>query len=284
MVPGYESVFGLVERPFSLTPDPRWFFAECSHGRALESVLAALGRGEPVVLVTGDLGVGKTLFGRALVWRLRPSTPVSFIANPLVTPEGLVRMLWLDLGVGAAESDAPPVSSDALRLMVSTRSGNAAGVLVLDDAERLPSAVRELLVDLTTPDPGHDRAFQVVLCGQPPAHTALALGSGLDERLRTRVRLASLTRDECAAYVAHRLRLAGASTAPTFSARALDVLFSLSNGLPRLINLLCERAVQEAAAHQHHTIEPSHIAAAASELKLTHARPRRFRWFSRKVS
>jgi general secretion pathway protein A len=246
-------------------------------------VVAALGRREPVVLITGDLGVGKTLLGRTLAWRLRPTTPVSFIANPLVTPDGLMRTLTLDFGAGAA-FETPAASSDALRLMVSMRSGSAAGVLVVDDAERLPSAVREVLVDLTTPEPGHERAFQVVLCAQPPASTALALGGGLDERIRTRARLASLTRDDCAAYVAHRLRLAGASSTPTFSTRALDVLFSLSNGLPRLINLLCERALQEAAAHQHHTIEPGHIAAAASELKLTQARPRRFRWFSRKVS
>jgi general secretion pathway protein A len=280
MLPGYESVFGLVERPFSLAPDPRWFFPDGSHGRALDAVLAGLARREPFLLISGDLGVGKTLLGRTLASRLEGAGPVSFIANSLVTPDGLMRLLLEDFGAQAA----PGAVSDELRLMTAVTRAGAAGVLVVDDAHRLPPALRDVLVDLTMPGPGHDGMLHVVLIAQPPAHATLMLGGGLDERIRTRVRLISLGRDECAAYVSHRLRLAGADRTPVFSARALDVLFGVSNGLPRLVNLLCERALQEAAAQRQHTIEPGHIAAAASELKLSHARPRRFRWFSRKIS
>ena len=282
MVPGYESVFGLVERPFSLAPDPRFFYSDSSHGRALEAILAGLARHEPVVLIAGDLGVGKTLLGRTVAAQVGAARPVSFIANPLVTPDGLMRLLWDDFG--AVAPDVPGPSSDPMRLVAALRRGHPAGLLVVDDAHRLPQAMRDVLLDLTTPEPGHDGILQVVLLAQPPAHAPLTLGGGIDERVRTRVRLVSLTRDECGAYVAHRLKLAGANPTLAFSSRALDVLFGLSNGLPRLVNLLGERALQAAAAHQQHTIEPGHIAAAASELKLTHARPRRFRWFSRRIS
>jgi general secretion pathway protein A len=157
-------------------------------------------------------------------------------------------------------------------------------VAVIDDAHRLPPSVMEQLIALALPEPGRDLALQIVLLGQPPAHSPLALGLPIDDRIATRGRLASLTRDECGEYVRHRLRIAGADQRPIFSPRALDVLFSLSNGLPRLVNLLCERALQEAAAQETATIEPGVMASAASALELTQNRPRRFRWFRKRVS
>lgn len=290
MVPGYESVFGLVERPFSLAPDPRFFFREGGHGRAMEAILAGLARRDPFLLVTGDLGVGKTLLGRTLVGELRRHRPAAYVGHPLITPEGLLRLLLDDLG-GASDGWSRTGSgtlADKQRQLTSmvAAAGDAGfpAVVVLDDAHRTPLPMRDVLVDLTTPEPGHDAALQVVLLAQPPAQAPLTLGSGFEDRVKTRVRLASLTREECADYVTHRLRLAGASDGSIVAPRAIDMLFGLSNGLPRLVNLLCERALQTAAASGESTIEPGHIAAAASALELTHARPRRFRWFSRKIS
>jgi type II secretory pathway predicted ATPase ExeA len=259
MVPGYESVFGLVERPFSLAPDPRFFFRGGGHGRALDAILAGLARGDSFLLVTGDLGVGKTLLGRTLAADLRGRRPVACVGNPLVTPDALLRLLGDDFA--AVLGDSPP-----------------AGYGTFVDAHQ------QLSSRLAMEEPGRHAALQVVLLAQPPAQAPLTLGSGLDDRITTRARLTPLNREECADYVAHRLRLAGASGASIVASRAVDMLFGLSNGLPRLVNLLCERALQEAAANGQQTIEPGQIAAAASALKLTHARPRRFRWFSRKVS
>jgi type II secretory pathway predicted ATPase ExeA len=288
MVPGYESAFGLVARPFSLAPDPHFFFRNGGAGRALDALVAGLGRREPFLLVTGDLGVGKTLLGRTLAAEQRDHRPVAFVRNPLVTPDALLRMLVEDLGGSPAGWPPDSPGADPLRLLATTMAAaheaGSPAILVIDDAHRMPAATRDALLDLATPEPGPDAALHVVLLAQPPAHAPLTLGNGLDDRVKTRARLVSMSREESAEYVAHRLRLAGASGAPIFSSRALDVLFGLSNGLPRLVNLLCERALQEAAAHAQPTIEPGHIAAAASALKLTHARPRRFRWFSRKIS
>jgi general secretion pathway protein A len=144
--------------------------------------------------------------------------------------------------------------------------------------------VMEQLMVLAMPEPGRDLALQIVLLGQPPPHTPLALGSAIDDRLATKCRLVALTRDECGEYVRHRLRVAGAENRPIFSPRALEVLFGLSNGLPRLVNLLCERALQDAAAQQAETIEAGVMTSAATALELTLTRPRRFRWFSKRVS
>src|SRR5262245_1027490 len=96
MTPGYESCFGLVERPFSLTPDTRYFFRNSAHGRMLEALTFGLRRREPFLLVTGDLGVGKTMLGRVLADQLRRKGPVSVVSNPLVTPEQLFRLLIED--------------------------------------------------------------------------------------------------------------------------------------------------------------------------------------------
>jgi type II secretory pathway predicted ATPase ExeA len=287
MVSGYESAFGLVARAFSLAPDPHFFFRNGGHGRALDALVTGLGRRDPLLLVTGDLGVGKTLLGRTLAAEWRVQGPVAFVANPLITPDMLVRMIVDDIAGSSAGWPPESPAGDLRRLLASATTAAPAvapAVLVIDDGHRMPTATRDALLDLTTPEPGRDLALSVVILAQSPAHAALSLGSDLDDRVKTRARLASMSREECAEYVAHRLRLAGANGAPIFSSRALDVLFGLSNGLPRLVNLLCERALQEAAARTQPMVEPSHVAAAASALKLTHARPRRFRWFSRKIS
>ena len=289
MTPGYESCFGLVERPFSLTPDARYFFRNSAHGRMLEALTFGLRRREPFLLVTGDLGVGKTLLGRVLADQLRRKGPVSYVSNPLVTPEHLVRFLIEDFSGMPAGWSTDTLSPDdhfdfLTQTLAELQKMRTTAVAVIDDAHRLPGIVIEQLVALALPEPGRDLALQIVLLGQTPAHSPLLLGNALDERIATKGRLVSLTRDECHEYVRHRLRVAGADARPIFSTRALDVLFGLSNGLPRLVNLLCERALQEAALQGTETVEAGVIASAASALELTLARPRRFRWFSKRVS
>ena len=290
MTHGYESFFGLVERPFSLTPDPRYFFKNGPHGRTLEALTFGLRRREPFLLVAGDLGVGKTILGRVLTDQLRRRGPVSFVSNPLVTPDQLFRLLVEDFSglPGEGRSAIQLGTADHFDFLSQTltelRTERSAAVTIIDDAHRLPAAVMEQLLALAMPDPGRDLALQIVLLGQPPAHTPLALGSPIDDRLATKCRLVPLTRDECSDYVRHRLRVAGAEARPIFSPRALEVLFGLSNGLPRLVNLLCERALQDAAGQQSETIEAGVMTSAASALELTHTRPRRFRWFGKRVS
>lgn len=290
MTPGYESSFGLVERPFSLTPDTRYFFRNSAHGRMLEALTFGLRRREPFLLVTGDLGVGKTMLGRVLADQLRRKGPVSVVSNPLIAPEQLFRLLIEDFsGMPAAPETGDTLNADdhfdfLTQTLADLQKMRTTAVAVIDDAHRLPAAAIDQLIALAMPEPGRDLALQIVLLGQTPAHSALLLGNQLDERIATKGRIVSLTRDECHEYVRHRLRIAGADARQIFSARALDVLFGLSNGLPRLVNLLCERALQEAAVQRSETVEAGIIASAASALELTLARPRRFRWFSKRVS
>ncbi|HUE85525.1 MAG TPA: AAA family ATPase [Vicinamibacterales bacterium] len=270
MSEGYESFFGLAERPFSLTSDPRYFFKSRSHGRAVETLTFVLRSRERFLAVTGDLGVGKTMLCRTVIDQLRRRGPVSYVSNPLLAPDAFSRLLLEDLGVASlADLAALP----------------AAAVLIVDEAHTLPALVAEQLLSLAELECDGCPILQFVLVGQSAPGDPARLGiRELDELATTRIRLLPLGREECGAYVEHRLTAAGASHRVQFSSRALDYVFALSGGLPRLVNLLCERALQEAATSGSQTIEPATIDLAAATLQLLRARSRRFRWFTNRVS
>jgi type II secretory pathway predicted ATPase ExeA len=294
MSPGYESFFGLVERPFSLTPDPNYFFKSRSHGRAIELLNVGLRRREQFLLVTGDLGVGKTTLCRTLVEQLRRKTPVSFVRNPLLTPGGLYRLLIEDFGAlpfdaakrARFESATPFQLRDQLLQFLGNVSRRAyAAVVVIDEAHTMPALLVEQVLGLAALEQNGQKLMQLVLVGQagPGDQSTLGIGA-LDQLVSTSVRLQPMAREECAGYVAHRLVIAGAGATASFTPRAVDVLYRLSNGVPRLVNLLCERALQEAAVQATHSVESAMIDAAASDLELLRPRPKRFRWFFKRVS
>jgi type II secretory pathway predicted ATPase ExeA len=293
MSSGYESFFGLDERPFSLTPDPKYFFKSRSHGRVIETLTVALNSREPLLLVTGDLGVGKTLLCRTLVDQIRSRGLASFVASPLVTPAALMRLLLEDFGAMPAEEIRRDLTAataheliELLTRFLAGHDGRHQGVVVIvDEAQTMPAAVVEQLQSLASLESNGERLLQLVLVGQPVRGELHALGIRvLDELVSTKARLLPLGREECAAYVAHRLTIAGGAATVSFTPRAIDLVYALSGGVPRLVNLLCERALQEAAAAGAHDVEPGAVDAAASALELLRARPRRFRWFAKRVS
>jgi general secretion pathway protein A len=286
----YESFFGLVERPFSLTPDPKYFFKSRAHGRALESLTFGLRRRDRFLLLTGDLGFGKTTICRTLMEQLRRRVPVAYAANPLLSPEHLLRLLLQDFGAvsSGATLHGESLSHELYETLAEFLTGlervNEGAVLIVDEAHTTPPLVMDELTRLSALSVDGEKAMQIVLAAQPSdGDTSPAWMHRIERDISTRARLLAFGREDCAEYVAHRLTIAaGASIA--FTPRAIDVLFGLSGGVPRLVNLLCERALQEAAAAESHKIEPAFVEAAASALELLRARPKRFRWFNKRVS
>jgi general secretion pathway protein A len=283
----YEPFFGFVERPFSLTPDPKYYYRSRSHAAAFDALSAALGRRERLLLVGGDLGVGKTTLGRTLAESQAVRARVAVVGNPLVPPEDLLRLLLQDLGaVPKGEVLAGRLThmsvADLRQRFEAFLAGLAASreraLAIVDEAQNLPVASADLLASLAAADPAADVAWQVVLACQAPAGSAPALNRSLDDRLSARARLMPLDRDECEGYLAHRLTIAGGA-AVTFTTRALEVMYGLSGGLPRLINLIAERALREAASASSHRIEASMVESAASSLEILRLKPKRFRWF-----
>lgn len=284
----YEPFFGFVERPFSLTPDPRYYYRSRSHAVAFDALAAGLARREHLLLVSGDLGVGKTTLCRTLGEFLARRARVALVANPLLAPDELLRLLLQDLGAVSKEDVlrgrlADMTGGDLRRrfeaFLASAHTAHDGVVAIVDEAHALPAPTAELLASLSGSAPA-DAALQVVLACQAPATGAPALAPSIEERLSVRARLMPIDRDECDRYLTHRLTIAGgAGGTVTFTARALEVIYGLSGGLPRLINLITERALREAAAASSHRIEAQMVESAASALEILRLKPKRFRWF-----
>jgi general secretion pathway protein A len=283
----YVAHFKLSERPFSLTPDPRFYFRSRSHGRVFDALSAALARRDCLMLALGDLGVGKTTLCKTLLEPQERTSRAALVGNALLSPDDLLRLMLQDLEA---------ISKDELHANVLRTAGHdelvdrftdflgrlrATGeraVMIIDEAHSLPPATKEQVIEIACLESNRDRVLQFVLAGQPAIGGRPMFSSRADQRLTVRARLLPLERDECERYIMHRLAIA-ARNAVTFSSAAIEVIYRLSGGVPRLINLVVERALQETANAGANLVEPRMIDSAASALDLMRLRPRRFRWY-----
>lgn len=278
----YENCYGLAENPFSLAPDPRYFYKGAAHAGAVELVGYAIERGEAFLTVTGDAGTGKTTLCRALPELLGHSVLTALVLEPVLSEHDLLRVLLQEFGLvsraqaarGALASVSTEKLIDTLQEFVrSLELLGARALVAVDDAQHLAAPVLELIRTLAKAD---DRnLFHVLLAGQSAFLDRLRTPElrSLQQRLSMRHELKPLSRDETSAYVAHRLAIAGGSEALSFSAGALGRVYGCTRGVPRLVNLLCDRALVAACADRSTRIRSGHIDRAADALDL--ARPRR---------
>jgi general secretion pathway protein A len=271
--------------PFSLTPDARCHYRSRAHTRALSALGTGLARRAPLLLLTGDLGTGKSTVCRLLLLTHRDHRSVVYIPNALLTPDEFLRQLLLDLDPSAPDNDrrreVAAAEVDALTLWTETRLRELAAtppLVLIDEAHLLPPATVDIILRLAALDHDGHPLVQMVLAAQPPTVGQPVLSRAIEDSVSLQARLTPLERDECEPYVQHRLQASGASPL-ALSPRTIDALFALSGGVPRLVNLLCERALQEAAVLGVRRLEPSMFEAAAGALELLRLRSRRFRWF-----
>ena len=283
----YAAFYRFSQRPFSLTPDPKFYFRSRSHARVFDALSAAVARRESVMLVLGDLGVGKTTLCRTLIDRQERKSRVALVGNALLSPDDLLRLMLQDLGavtsddithdrlLAAARPQLLGMFEEFLGRLKATSDG---AVLIVDEAHSLPPATKEQVIEIALMASNKDRVLQFLLAGQPALGGGPMFPSLNDDRQSVRARLLPLERDECEKYIVHRLAIGGGN-AVTFSTPAIEGIYALSGGVPRLVNLLCERALQEGAAREANRIEPEMIESAASALDLIRLRPKRFRWY-----
>jgi general secretion pathway protein A len=273
--------------PFSLTPDPRFYFRSRSHGRVFDTLSSAIARRDSLMVVTGDLGVGKTTLCRTLMASQERKSRSALVGNALLSPEDLLRLMLQDLGAipnGDARqarlghAQRPELVQQFDQFLGELQRGNDGAVMIIDEAHCLPQATMDQIVELASLESNRHKVLQFLLAGQPAVGAGATLPRLVDDRLAVRARLLPLERDECERYVHHRLTIAGGAPV-TFSGPSIEVIYSLSGGLPRLVNLLCERALQEAASAHANRIEATMIESAASALDLLRVRPKRFRWY-----
>ena len=284
----YAAFYRFAQRPFSLTSDPAFYFRSRSHGRAFDALSAAIARREKIMLVLGDLGVGKTTLCRTLLDLQERKSRAALVGNALLSPEDLLRLMLQDLGAVSKDDVQQGRLAGANRVQLvemfdrflgRLRAGGDGAVLIVDEAHSLPPATKDQVIEIASLESNRDHVLQFLLAAQSSLAGAPTMPA-FDDRLEVRARLLPLERDECEPYITHRLAIAGGA-AVTFGAQAIEAIYNLSGGLPRLVNLLGERALQEAAAAMVNRVELTMIESAASALDLVRLRPKRFRWYGK---
>ncbi|HHO69013.1 MAG TPA: hypothetical protein ENK12_08285, partial [Gammaproteobacteria bacterium] len=265
----YENHFGLTERPFSIAPDPRFLYMSPRHREALAHLLYGVGEGGGFVQLTGEVGTGKTTVCRCLLEQLPGGVDVALILNPRLTGLELIASLCDELGVDyPAGTTSTKVLIDALnqRLLQAHAEGRRT-VMIIDEAQNLSAEALEQVRLLTNLETNREKLLQIILIGQPELRELLARDDlrQLSQRITARCHLVPIGRAETAAYIRHRLQVCGATEA-LFSERAVDLVHRLSGGVPRLINVLCDRAMLGAFVEGKRRVDPAVVRRAAREV------------------
>jgi general secretion pathway protein A len=264
----YSEFFRLTELPFSLTPDPRYLFMSDRHREGLAHLFYGIQQPGGFVQLTGEVGSGKTTLSRCLVRQLPPETDIALILNPRLTAFELLASVCDELGVPyPADTKSIKALIDALnqRLLEAHAQGRRT-VLVIDEAQNLHADVLEQVRLLTNLETSQQKLLQIILLGQPELLSMLKRKKlrQLAQRITARYHLLPLSRQESYAYVQHRLLVAGRSE-PLFTPGALREVYRLSGGIPRLINIICDRALLGAYALDKTVVTASIIRRASRE-------------------
>jgi general secretion pathway protein A len=266
----YLSFFGLSEKPFAITPDPRYLYLSERHAEALAHLLYGINQSGGFIQLTGEVGTGKTTVVRTLLSRVPHHADVAVILNPRVTPVEFLLTICEELGLGVDEADRRSVKEmvDALnRRLLSAHADGRRVIVIVDEAQNLSAEVLEqvrLLTNLETPT---QKLLQIILIGQPELRELLDRTDlrQLAQRITGRYHLKPLSQVESQQYVRHRLRVAGAA-GEIFTPAALREVHRLSAGIPRVINVCCDRALLGAYTQERRRITPALVRRAAGEV------------------
>lgn len=243
----YTSFFGLSEKPFSITPDPRYLFMSERHGEALAHLVYGVTESGGFVQLTGEVGTGKTTLVRTLLLNRMPgNADVAVILNPQLSALEFLASVCEELGIAVQSG---PYSSKALidalnRHLLAAHAAGRRTILVVDEAQNLACDVLEQVRLLTNLETARQKLLQIILIGQPELRTLLARSDlrQLAQRITGRYHLEPLSREETARYIEHRLKVAGA-LGEVFDTAAKREVYRLSAGVPRLVNVICDRAL-----------------------------------------
>jgi len=261
--------FKLSEAPFSIAPNPRFLFMSEHHREALAHLLYGVGHDGGFVLLTGEVGTGKTTLSRCLLDQMPEHTNVAFIINPKLGVIELLATICDELSIDyPADTTSNKLLVDRINhYLMDAHAGGWSTVLIIDEAQNLSCNVLEQLRLLTNLETDETKLLQIILLGQPELQSMLSAPElrQLSQRITARYHLDSLSLQETFTYIEHRLAVAGCSD-PVFSHAAVKKLFRISHGIPRLINLICDRAMLGAYAKNTHRITPRLLSRAAREV------------------
>ena len=281
----YTHYFNLRQAPFSIAPDPRYLFMSERHREALAHLLYGINSGGGFVLLTGEIGAGKTTVCRCFIDQVPANCKLAYIFNPKLTVEELLLSICDEFGLALAPAGPGAVGVKAYvdainRYLLESHAQGTNNVLVIDEAQNLSADVLEQLRLLTNLETSERKLLQIILIGQPELRTMLARPEleQLAQRVIARYHLGPLSEAETGDYIAHRLAVAGATAAMPIPRALTPLIFKLTQGVPRRINLLCDRALLGAYAESSPVVTRTILKKSAAEVFVAidapHTRPR----------
>jgi len=268
----YQEHFGFQEPPFSIAPDPRYLFMSERHQEALAHLLYGIRGQGGFILLTGEVGTGKTTICRCLLEQLPEQTEVAFLFNPKLTAAELLATICDEFRIPCPDGiSSIKIFTDKINAyLLEAHAEGRKTVLIIDEAQNLEADVLEQIRLLTNLETNQQKLLQIVMLGQPELLEMLRRPElrQLSQRITARYHLEPLTAAETAAYVRHRLNVAGVSR-PLFPQSVVHTLFRLSDGIPRLINLLCDRALLGTYVQDQEKVDRKTLVKAAKEVKGT---------------
>jgi general secretion pathway protein A len=278
----YKKFFGLKQEPFSIAPDPHYLFMSERHREALAHLLYGVKSGGGFVLLTGEIGAGKTTVCRCFLEQVPRRTNVAYIFNPRQTAEELVDSVCNEFRIPReAPAGRVPTARDHVdalnEYLLRTHAVGQNNVLIIDEAQSLSAEVLEQLRLLTNLETNERKLLQIILIGQPELRDMLARPEleQMAQRVIARYHLGALTAAETEQYIRHRLAVAGLGGPLPFDTASMQRIHALSRGVPRRINLLCDRALLGAYARGRPQIDVGIVDKAAAEVRGELPRPRR---------
>jgi len=266
----YTDYFGFNENPFSIAPNPRYLYMSTMHQEALAHLVYGTTSKGCIVLLTGEIGTGKTTISRYFLEKLPRSTDIAFIINPKLTGYELLASVCdeFQIKVTVPEPSTKNYIDSLNAFLLKAYSANRQTVLVIDEAQNLDLDVLEMLRLLTNLETDQQKLLKIVLLGQSELRSILARPDQeqINQRITSRYHLNGLKRADVEAYIAHRIMVAGGGRSTFFTRRALNEIYRTSRGIPRLINSLCDHALLGAYSENQEQVDKKIAQKAAAEI------------------
>jgi general secretion pathway protein A len=267
----YESYYKLSDKPFQLNPDPAFYFASRGHKRAFAYLQYGLHQGEGFIIITGEIGAGKTTLIRNLLEQIDPKQLVAAqLVSTQLDADNLLRAVATAFGLPANASDKARLLAELEAFLVSLVPQRKRALLIVDEAQHLSGRAVEELRMLSNFQLGNQGLLQSFLVGQPELRTIMQgpQMQQLRQRVMASYHLGPMDKAETQAYIEHRLRHVGWQDDPTFEKGAFEAIFAFSEGIPRKINTLCNRLLLAAYLSEKHTIDAEHVESIVAEIAL----------------
>jgi len=265
----YLKFFGLKDRPFSITPDVHYLYLGKQHEQALDTVMYGISQRLGFSMLTGEVGTGKTLLSRALLSRLDDSYATALLINPLLSVPELLKSIAKDFGITVRSNSPQKIIESLNNFLLALAARNRNALVVVDEAQNVSMEALEMLRMLTNLETETTKLLQILLVGQPELLRMLKFHDlrQLEQRITTRFHLRPLSQMEMMRYINHRICIAGGGGKVFFDPKAYKLIYRETKGFPRLINIVCDKALMAAYINESYIVDRPEVRAAMADWK-----------------